>query len=108
MTFRVDLLRENKTLKPYLRLFNDQDVVFQQGQLGNTVFIVLTGTVHLLLESELGEHVFSVAGSGDLLGEKALLSATPHPRVFSAQAQNAVLGIDLTTSPAVFDSGKLT
>jgi CRP-like cAMP-binding protein len=48
------------------------------------------------LESELGEHVFSVAGSGDLLGEKALLSATPHPRVFSAQAQNAVLGLELS------------
>jgi CRP-like cAMP-binding protein len=96
MTFRVDLSRENKALKPYLRLFNDQDIIFRQGQLGNTVFIVLTGTIHLLLESELGEHVFSVANSGDLLGEKALLSPNPHPRVFSAQAQNAVLGVELS------------
>lgn len=95
MTFSVELLKKKEALAPFIKAFDAEEILFRQGQPGQSLFIILKGRVHLLLESERGEHVFSVACSGDLLGEKALLGEARHPRVFSAQALEPVLAIEL-------------
>jgi CRP-like cAMP-binding protein len=101
VTFSVELLKKKEALAPFIKAFDAEEILFHQGQLGQSLFVILKGRVHLLLDSELGEHVFSVAAPGDLLGEKALLSNVQYLRVFSAQAAEPVIAIELSYSDLI-------
>jgi len=95
VAFSVELLKKKEVLAPFIKVYDEKEILFHQGQIGKSLFVILKGRVHLLLESDRGEHVFSVASPGDLLGEKALLSDIPYHRVFSAEAAEPVLAIEL-------------
>lgn len=97
VTFSIELLKKKLSLAPHIKTFAEGETLFHQGQGGSTLFIILKGQVQLLLDSETGEHVFAIASAGDLLGERALLGESPHPRAFSAQAVDSVIAIELSS-----------
>jgi len=103
MAFSLDMLSKKESLLPFRKQFGPGEVIFHQGQVGNTLFILLKGRVHLLLDSNTGEHVFSVASAGDILGEKAILQEKGHQRLFSAQAVEPVIAFEISA----WDLGQL-
>ncbi|NBX81811.1 Crp/Fnr family transcriptional regulator [bacterium] len=77
--------------KPFMKQFLSGEILFHQGEAGNQCLLILSGSVQLLMESEIGEYVFAIQRPGDFLGEKALLSSgIPRQRIFSAQADGPV------------------
>lgn len=95
MAFTIENLKTKKSLTRFSRRFSKGELLFRQGQSGNTLFIILEGVIQLLLESEFGEHVFSIVSAGELLGEKSVLADSQRQRIFSAQALEPVLAIEL-------------
>ena len=54
--------------------FRAGDAIFHKGQLGNTIFIVLGGTVNIVLDN----HIISKCRMGDAFGEMSALNHRPH------------------------------
>lgn len=96
MAFKLERLKSIQILSEFTKHFVANEILFHQGQIGNTLFVILEGRVHLLLDAPSGEHVFSVVAPGDILGEKALLQEKGHQRIFSAQAVEPVSAVELS------------
>lgn len=90
------ILGENHpALKKLARYFDANDYLFKQGEMGQTMFIILEGTVRLLAERDGVEHVAGIVLAGEFLGEKAIVKTTPYQRYYSAQAVSAVTALEL-------------
>lgn len=83
-------------LKKLIRCVDRGDVLFKQGQMSNTMFIILSGTVRLVAERDGEEHVIAEMDSGQFLGEKAIIQETPYQRLFTAQATSDVVALELS------------
>ncbi|HEX3846221.1 MAG TPA: cyclic nucleotide-binding domain-containing protein [Steroidobacteraceae bacterium] len=55
--------------EPDIRLFNQDDTIFREGDAGNCMFAVVEGTVDIVLNGKVVEHV----GAGSVFGEMALI-----------------------------------
>jgi len=74
-------------IKKNARLFAPAEYLFRQGDLGNTMFIIVGGLIELVEEREGKSTVVGTFGPGQLLGEKAFLTDVPYRRTFSARAK---------------------
>lgn len=73
------------------RTFKPGETIYQQGDLGERVYVITKGEVDVLLvEDDGGETVVEHFGEGDHFGEMALLSESPEPREFSVRAATNV------------------
>lgn len=71
-----------------LRKFEPNDTIFTQGKPGKTMYIVMDGFVRILHNSGHAHHLIGILGSGEVLGEKAILPDTvEYTRNFTAQAK---------------------
>ena len=63
-----------------VRRFRRNETIFHQGDPGNSLFIVESGAVKIVLPSPEGEDAAIIAtlGRGDFFGELALLDGAPH------------------------------
>jgi Na+/H+ antiporter len=99
------------------RVLSSGDVLFRQGDAGDSLFIIARGAVHVLLDSPGatgpgGEVVLlDVLGGGDLLGEMALLSGEPRTATIKAATTVTVGEIArgdfeelMKTQPAIRDA----
>jgi CRP-like cAMP-binding protein len=69
--------------------FTENDVIFQQGELGDALYIVLNGRVRIATTDHLGrERVLAFYGPGEFFGDMAVL--TGEPRSASASASTDV------------------
>jgi CRP/FNR family transcriptional regulator, cyclic AMP receptor protein len=58
--------------------FPDKNVIFQEGDSGEVLFIILSGKVKVLLTGKNGqEFILSHLGSGNFFGEMAILESAP-------------------------------
>lgn len=73
-------------LKKLVRKYDAGTFLFQQGQLGQTMFIILDGRIELIGERDGNEFTIMSLGSGEFLGEKALVKDTPYQRTFGVRA----------------------
>jgi len=64
-----DIMRHGSTLD-----FRAGDAIFHKGQLGNTIFIVLAGTVNIAIDN----HIIAKCRIGDAFGEMSALNHRPH------------------------------
>ncbi len=53
------------------------EVLFRQGDRGDSMFVVVRGAVHVTLQDGDGERLLDVLGGGDIIGEMALLTGEP-------------------------------
>jgi len=70
--------------RPTSELYQDGQVVFRQGQLGDRMYVVATGSVQVYREDRGVETVLANIGPGETFGELALFDH--HPRSASARA----------------------
>lgn len=89
----VDL--EDPSLKKYLRQISAGDYLFRQGDNGNTMFILLEGTVVIYHQDHNVERLVGTLRSGEMVGEKAILNKNPYRRTFTAQAQVETLVMEV-------------
>lgn len=92
---------EHPIFRPYHKKLNPGDFLFQQGTMGDTMFIVLEGKARLLSVSKEEECCIAVLGSGEFLGERALVSVDPYRRRFSAQAVTPMVVMELGHSDII-------
>lgn len=84
--FKVEHLSDS-LLKRFAMELPKGQFLFKQGDKGNTLFILIEGEVELYHKTLATERMVGVLGEGEIIGERALLSATPYKRHFSAVAR---------------------
>ena len=70
------------------RQFNEGDLIFKQGESGKTMYIVAEGTARVFYNTGNVDHLVSIVGPGEIIGEKAILDEKPYQRTFSVQAKS--------------------
>ncbi len=86
---------EHPIFRPYHKKIQAGEYLFKQGSMGDTMFIVLEGRIRLLSVSDNQECCIAVMGTGQFLGERALVHVEPYCRRFSAQAITPVMIMEL-------------
>lgn len=88
-------LRDSK-LSKFIRVVGKQDPLFQQGDWGNTMFLILEGSLHLYEKINGSDQRTGILGPGDVIGERALLAEQRYRRPYTAVAEQetAVLEIE--------------
>jgi len=73
------------------------EYLFKQGDMGNTMFIIVSGAVLLFRKTHNAERLVGTAGAGEMLGEKAILRSTPYRRSLTAQAKEETTLLEFDT-----------
>lgn len=61
-----------------LRTYSDGDIVFEEGEEGRYLYVVVSGQVEIRKEGELVSTVLAECQSGDMFGELAMIDSRPH------------------------------
>ncbi len=79
------------------KIFNDGEVIVQQGDVGEQMFVVQAGKVEVVLESKDTQERVSVLESRDFFGEMALFDKELRSATVRALGEARVLTIDKRT-----------
>lgn len=78
-----------------LRSYNEGDIIVTEGEVGHSLFLLVSGEVKVFTRGEQGEHLpLAELGAGDFFGEVSLL--TGKPRTATITAKTTVSAIVLT------------
>jgi CRP/FNR family cyclic AMP-dependent transcriptional regulator len=80
---------ENPYLKKVTRVYRQSEVIFAEGSFGDEMYIVHSGSVHLLKDSDKGETLLGTLKPGEFFGEMALVDNAP-------RSVSAVAAVDQT------------
>jgi CRP-like cAMP-binding protein len=69
-------------------------VIFREGDAGNTMFVIRTGRVRISKHVRGGEKTFAVLGPGEFFGEMAILNGKPRTATATAVDDVALLELD--------------
>jgi len=78
-------------LKRLQRNYHEGDVIFQEGDLGDTVFLIKEGTVKIVVKSGGVPRIINELGAGEVIGEMGLIEERHH-RTASIIAVSDVTG----------------
>lgn len=92
----VSRFLDHPLLEKCRRDYTAQQVLFSQGAVGQSMFLIQKGLVRLIGNGDKGQS-FTAAfvGPGDFLGEKIILNENPYPRAFTAVAEEDVTAIEI-------------
>ena len=76
------------------RLYDDGDVITQQGDIGNSMFVVQQGKVEITLRTDKDEIVLSILERGDVFGEMALFTKRERSATARALGKARVMTVD--------------
>ena len=68
--------------------------IFQQGEEGNGMFVIVKGNVYVLRTVNGAEQVLAQRGPGDFVGEMAVIESAPRSATLRTQSEVRVLAID--------------
>jgi HEAT repeat protein len=68
--------------------------IFHQGDEGNMMFVIVEGNVQVLRTADGSEQVLAQRGSGDFLGEMAIIESAPRLATLRTQTDVRILAID--------------
>lgn len=80
-----------ESLQEYLRVYDEGDVIFREGELGETVLLIKSGTVEVLKGSGPGQRSLATISDGEVVGEMALEEGE-HERTATVKATEEVEG----------------
>lgn len=93
-SFREQALEQILT-STSLRSYQEGDIIVTEGEIGSSLFLIVSGEVKVFTRGERGEHLpLAELGAGDFFGEVSLL--TGKPRTATITAKSAVLAIELS------------
>lgn len=104
MTKSAEDLREDTGFvvrSAYERQFRAGEVVFEEGQPGDALFVIQAGQVELVRQSEDGSRLVARYGPGEFFGEIAVLLGQPRTARAIAVADARLLQLDRATFEAM-------
>lgn len=78
----------------FTRRFQAGDIVFREGDVGNTMFVVRAGHVRITKQVRGGERTYAVLGPGEFFGEMAVLSGRRRSATATAVDVLSLLELD--------------
>ncbi len=76
------------------RRFDRNQVIFYEGDLGGSLYIIATGTVKIVMMSDDGrEHILGMLHNGDFFGEISLIDGQPRSATAIAQDKVSIVTI---------------
>jgi CRP/FNR family transcriptional regulator, cyclic AMP receptor protein len=91
----------NDALERFARDFAAGTVLFEEGQPGHVMYIVVAGEIEIRRRVGDAERVLAVLGDGEFFGEMAILSGRPRSATAVARSAARLLVIDGTTFEAM-------
>ena len=91
--FNKDQLK-SEALRRFMMEVATGQKLFEQNDKGNTLYIIVEGSIKLVHKVMQTERVIAVLGPGEIVGEKALCSSTPYRRAFTAVADSATVVLE--------------
>lgn len=91
----------NDALERFARDFPVGTVLFEEGQPGHVMYIVVAGEIEIRRRVGDTERVLAVLGGGEFFGEMAILSGRPRSATAVARSAARLLVIDGTTFEAM-------
>jgi CRP-like cAMP-binding protein len=82
-------------LKKHLKSLSAGDHLIQEGDMGNTSFMVMEGSLLLYQKAKHANRLVGSAHAGELVGEAAVIHGTPQRRTYSVQAKTACTLLEL-------------
>ncbi len=76
------------------RLYSNGEVIFSEGQKGDSMYVVQSGKVKITKKTASKEVVIAEIGSGEILGEMALFDRLPRSATATAVGEARILNID--------------
>jgi CRP-like cAMP-binding protein len=93
---------DHPKLKKFVKTIPSETFLFRQGQMGNTMFIILNGMVELIAEREKLSHVTGILEAGEFLGERAITQKEPYQRYYSAKAIQTSTVLEISSQDLQF------
>lgn len=76
------------------QLFSSRAVLCREGDPGNTLFIIVSGRVDVIITSGKKENIIASRGPGEFVGEMAILESMPRSATLRARGEVRVLVIE--------------
>jgi CRP/FNR family transcriptional regulator, cyclic AMP receptor protein len=73
------------------------EVLFREGEAGQHMFVLQSGTVRITKDGKGGEKTLAILGAGEFFGEMAILNAKPRNATATVETAARVLVIDART-----------
>jgi CRP/FNR family transcriptional regulator, cyclic AMP receptor protein len=91
--FKLDQIQSG-VLKRFLIQIPAGTTLFKQNDKGNTLYILVEGSVKLTHKVAQSERVIATMGPGEIVGEKALCVTAPYRRAFTAIADSESVALE--------------
>ena len=76
------------------RNYEDEEVVFREGEQGAAMYVIQSGGVRLTKETAAGEYVLATLEEGEIFGEMALFDRKPRSATATATGPTRILTVD--------------
>lgn len=76
------------------KIYRDMEIILQQGDPGDAMYVVQEGQVEIVQETERGEVLLAVRGKGEFFGEMAAFGLEARTATVRAIGEARVLTID--------------
>ena len=73
--------------------FDDGEVLFRMGDRADCAYVIISGEVEILAETDAGEFVAGTLGKNELVGEMAILTNSPRSATIRARGELVALRI---------------
>jgi CRP-like cAMP-binding protein len=96
LEFFADLMNEELEVLSRIcevRFYTEDEVVFEEGQVGNTLYIVRSGSVRVVRGNRFEEVVLARVREGEQLGELSLITDAPHMATIVADEPTQIITI---------------
>ena len=77
--------------------FDGGDVLFRQGDHGDSAYVILEGEVEVVMETDRGSEVLATIGESDIVGELAVLRSEPRTATVKATRPTVTLKVTKDT-----------
>jgi len=79
------------------QVFKKGEVIFREGDPGEVMFVIRSGSVKISIASHGVERVLAVLGAGDIVGEMALLNSMPRTATAIVEEDAELMAVDAYT-----------
>ena len=79
---------------PIGKIYTDGTTIFQQGETGNLMYIILEGEVEVSREVNGKEVILTILTKGDIFGEMALFSKQPRTATVRSRGDTRIITVD--------------
>jgi CRP-like cAMP-binding protein len=76
------------------KVYADGDIIFREGDIGDCMYVIQSGTVRLTRKTASGEITIATLQKGEIFGEMALFDRQPRSATAVASGDARVLSVD--------------